>query len=127
MKHLVLFKNDTSGTHVIDESSITILEFREKGIVLTVPYNSCGESHALTLFMIKLPVNHQIQQLKDIKRIRNVFEILGKIESVTKPKERKGNWTIEISFTQYDVKEWTEFVLAYVKRQQDINSLKPEY
>ncbi len=128
LKHLVLIRNDVSGTECVEEGSVQMLELQEKSIVLLVPPNTCVEGHGLTLCMIRLPVGKAISRYPARPEIyNNAFEIIGKVFKIERPEKRKEYWTITVNFTQYDVALWEAFIVSYIQRQEKINELRPKH
>jgi hypothetical protein len=120
LKHLVLFRNDVSAIVVLDADKVSIQEFKVKGIVLTLPKNCCGVKHGVTLCFVSLPFDKKIAAFPHSGQIKDSFEVIGKVTELV----QAGNMaTINIEFTQYDVKKWNEFVLLYIKQQKQINEL----
>jgi hypothetical protein len=126
LKHLVVFKNETSGTEVITLNTIRILDLREKGISLIVPENTCGEKHSLLIFLIELPVKKPIKSLQDVKKYNDRLEVIGKVASVNREDGEDGFWTVEIDFTQYEGTKWKYFIRSYVERQEFIDKVGEE-
>ncbi len=127
MKHLIVLRNDMSGLAVIDEDAIRILEFREKGIVIITPENICAEKHKVTLAFVSLPIKKKVTTFAAAVKFKDAFEVIGKVVEVTKSPEFKGQVTLSIEFTQYNIKDWKALIVAYIERQNSINRLKPNH
>lgn len=124
LKHLVLIRNDTSGTIYLEEGGIHILEIKETSIVISAAPNICVEGHSLTLCIIKLPINKKITKFPKPGQFNNSFEIIGKVSEIKKDDNNKEFWSLVIAFTQYDVDSWEEFIISYIERQNSINKIK---
>ncbi len=124
IEHLVLLRNDTSGTICLEENTIRILEMKDDSIIITVPANTCAVSHSLTLCILKLPLAKKISKFPKPGQHKNALEVIGKVAKVKKSKNKQEDWTLLISFTQFDVDSWERFIITYVERQNNINNLK---
>ncbi|MBL6989509.1 MAG: hypothetical protein ISR65_07010 [Bacteriovoracaceae bacterium] len=121
VKHVVLLRNDTSGTTILDEHAVCLVELGSKHIVITVPEHSCQASHTLTLFLLKYPLKTKIKALPVFGRhIKSALEVMGKVVNIIKVKDSK-LWSLEIEFTQYDQLQWSKLIKVYQKRQNSIN------
>jgi hypothetical protein len=120
LKHLILFRNDVSAILVLDADKVIIQEIKVKGIVLTLPKNTCGVKHGVTLCFVSLPFDKKVTAFPNSGQFKDSFEVIGKVMEIIPA----GNLcTINIEFTQYDVKKWNDFVLLYIKHQKKINEL----
>lgn len=124
LKHSVLMKNDTSGTKVEELDKITILEFKDNGVILSMPPACCGEKHNLSLCFILLPLQKVISSFEDARKLNGSFDVTAKVTNIDRPKIKEENWTITLSFLQFDNKNWKEILFLYVEQQETINDLK---
>ena len=128
LKHRIMFKNDTSGTESINDKRNTLVELQEKGIILRVPKLSCAQGHNISIFLVPLPLKTRISKIRDINKIEESLEIIGKVTKLTPVEDDKSELvTITVTFTQYDKKEWYYLVKQYIDKQIAINNLKPKF
>lgn len=128
VKHVVVFRNDTSGTTVADESFVYIEQILEKGLVLHVPNKACMQGHNLTLFMLRIPLRQKIEKIPERGTIKNSFEVIGKVMEIeSHDDEAKECSIIKINFVQFDLRQWREFILSYVEQMEKIEQLQYRY
>lgn len=120
VKHFVLFKNNTSGTSVLNPKLITIGELSDDTITLQVPRNSCVKGHNVTLFIFKAPLSMSLKRRIKKGIYKDAVELLGK---VTKQWDDSYGMYINIEFTQFDESEWKKIVKSYADAQNAINDI----
>ena len=128
VKHIIVFRNDTSGTNVADESHVYIEQILEKGLILHVPNKVCMPGHNLTLFMLRIPLRQKIEKIPERGTIKNSFEVIGKVIEIEEHDDESVDLSIiKINFVQYDLRQWREFILSYVQQMEKIEELQYRY
>jgi hypothetical protein len=120
--HSVLFRNDTSGTSIVNPKSIKIHELAEKSISINMPANSCVSGHNVTLFIFQGLMKEKIKHIPQNGKLKNCFEIVGKVREVTHLEDRN-DVNVDIHFSQYDIRGWKKISDQYEKQQEKINQL----
>ncbi len=123
LKHVILLRNDTSFTSILNKETISIIEMLEDGIILKLPVNKCKNGHLITLFVFTDQVKQKISDLNNKKQTNlALLEVIGKVTNTEKIKD-DDNVSVTLKYSQYNEEKWAEFVDNYNKRQIQINSL----
>lgn len=118
LKHNILLKNNTSQTEIVDPSAVQLIELDERFVVLSLPLNSCGLGHLLSLYIYDHPMKQRIKKLpREVTANQRV--ISGRVQEINKLEEGL-NTTVEITSS---VDEWKKVIKLYVDHQSNISNL----
>ena len=121
LKHIILIRNNTSGTEIVNPDIVSVIEFFNDGISISMPKNSCREAHMLHLFIFSKDLKKQIRTLPESGGIKGSLEVIGKVYKINMEENSDAMMTVFIEFNQYDVDLWKSFVSKYLKHQEQID------
>lgn len=119
IKHAIVLKNDTSGTEVLNASLITIGEIKLTGICLSVPVNSFGANHNLTLYIYDSPLSRGSKKKIKNRNFKGSLQVIGKVKEV---ENTESSQYIEVEFSQFDPGQWKRFYNLYTQAQDSIQN-----
>jgi hypothetical protein len=120
LKHSILLKNDTSGTSVTDLDKIIIDSFDNELLNLSLPKNTLGPNHNVTLFIYETPISKDdLEKIKN-KNYKTSFEIIGKAIELINENDKQ---YAKIELTQYDKHKWKNICSKYDQTQSNIMDL----
>lgn len=122
LRHIILMRNDTSGTQVNKPRQSKLLELKEDGVILALPKDSCRKGHNVTLFIFKSPMKMKVSTLPTQGKVKGSYEIMGKVRAIETPEEGNG-CSVDIELTQFDEFEWKKFVSQYKQAQKKATEL----
>lgn len=117
LKHSILLKNDTSGTSITDLEEIRIDSFDDELLNLTLPQNTLGPGHNITLYLYQTPISKDDLEKIGNKNYKTSFEVIGKVVELISEDE---NQYASIELTQYDKFKWKNICQQYEQTQTNI-------
>lgn len=120
----IVIRNETSHTQVTQPELISIKELKNNGIILEMPINSCQKSHTLSLFFlspesiitkIKLPKTGIYKEAE--------MEAMTKVEHIEVNEGKTDTVTVDMNFTQIDLKRWKKIIEQYAANQNKIDDM----
>ncbi|MDB9786493.1 hypothetical protein OAB57_00160 [Bacteriovoracaceae bacterium] len=119
-----LLVNNTSGTKILDPSIIQIVSVTSTGLELRLPLASCNQGHKITIYIFKEKIFDKkvpIPLMGKHKKLKRI-EVMGKVLQITAlPDKTQMIGLIEL--TQFEQKEWDQFLENFTVRQDAILDL----
>lgn len=126
LDHLVLMRNESSGTTINDPELISIVALDAEGVFLRVPKTSSKKGQSVTLFFFRdtsVPLDKKVPVEGTIK---DSIECVGKVIDESLYEEEPEIKLIRVDLTQTEANTWKRLTDQYLRLEGAIAQMFEE-